>query len=48
VRCYTQLRCICGQFVREDSIEQHLTTSCPIGTKALAAMTPEEREEALA
>lgn len=37
VRCGIQLRCYCGQFVREDDIERHLRESCPIAL--------DEREE---
>lgn len=30
VRCGLQLRCYCGQFVTEENLDKHITTSCPL------------------
>lgn len=40
VRCGVQLRCSCGQFVREDGIEQHIE-ACPY---VLAVLEDERRK----
>ena len=41
VRCGKQLRCYCGQFVREDDIDRHLRESCPV---AFTEMEDERRK----